>query len=177
MASKASAESPILVDPQRGVIFNPNETKNWNTYINKGLISYPIPLELSVPKKGLFMTPSDKFHPGKTKLELWAKMTTLDNTYKNLVESLSGKEKPISLKDNGSTLHELIDSIAMSDSNPKISLAIILIAIHKRLLKSMHDAEPFRAGINMPMYHVFESIIHLVKNEVIPAIESILLKA
>ena len=55
MADKATENKPLLIDPQRGMLVDTRSVVNPQALIKKGLISYPIPLEFSLPRDGFFI--------------------------------------------------------------------------------------------------------------------------
>ena len=180
LVEKADAENPVLFDPQRGMIVDTHQAKNKNELIKKGLISYPIPLEASVPRKGFIAvepmpTSLKKANPGTDKLIATMHYYSLEQTYKELVKDLcNGKDfLPLESKahPDGHNLRSLIDEMAMADApQAKLALATILHLMHNYLIKQMHVAEGIPSEINQPIFHVFDALVKMAKKEILPAL-------
>lgn len=178
LAASSSAAAPLFFDPQRALVVS-GQTPD---IIKKGLISYSIPLELSVsntpptlfvPKK----TNAVKSKGEKTKDIYQARLLRLNTIVPALIAKLS-KEKPLlKLREakttENYTIRNLID--LMSSTPPeeaKMALATLLDVLYKKLHQSMHSVEANRAQVNQPLFVVFENIVRLAKKEVMPALEN-----
>lgn len=192
MAAIATKDKPLLADTQRGLFVKTPKERSPNEMIKKGLVSYPIPLEATIPpsrfmgidKKELavneglqhlvkalligFNNDADKvirdLQNGK-KLQTTKKKEP--GFFGKLINKLVNKEE-----EQVFTLRELFDVMATGETEEaKRALGTILELMKKRLVKSMKETDDFRADINQPMFQVFEAAINLAKKELIPALE------
>lgn len=178
LAASSSTAAPLFFDPQRALVVS-GQTPD---IIKKGLISYSIPLELSVSN-----TPPTLFVPKKTnavkskeekiKGIYQARLTRLNTLVPALIAKLSNQEPLLKLREakttENYTIRNLID--LMSSAPPeeaKIALATLLDVLYKKLRQSMDAVEANRAQVNQPLFVVFENIVRLAKKEVMPALEN-----
>lgn len=180
LVEKADDENPVLFDPQRGMIVDTHHVKNKNELIKKGLISYPIPLEASIPRKG-FMAAEPKHSPlkkadtGTDKLIATMHYYSLEQTYKDLINQLCDGKNFLQLESKahpeGYNLRSLIDEMAMADApQAKLALATILKLMHKYLIKQLHVSEGMPPEINQPIFQVFDAMVKMAKKELLPAL-------
>ena len=180
LVDKSGPDKPLLFDPQRGMIVDTHQVQDVKGLIKQGLISYPIPLEASIPQKGLSAISAEVKADNKSVVEdKWVKAAqylTLENTYnKIMVELTAGKPLlPMGTEDKeGYNLRALLDEMAMGDTpQAKLALAALLNHMHHFLNQQMNvkAGEP-PAEINKPLYQVFSNMVRMAKDEIVPALE------
>ncbi|PJD96494.1 MAG: hypothetical protein CK425_05870 [Parachlamydia sp.] len=178
LAASSSAAAPLFFDPQRALVVS-GQTPD---IIKKGLISYSMPLELSVSN-----TPPPLFVPKKTnavkskeekiKDIYQARLTRLNTLVPALIAKLSNQKPLLKLREakttENHTIRNLIDLMSSAPAKEaKVALATLLDVLYKKLHQSMDAVEANRAQVNQPLFVVFEHIVRLAKKEVMPALEN-----
>jgi len=173
LAASTSDKAPLFFDPQRALIVS-GQTPD---IIKKGVISYSIPLELSVRN-----TPPQLVIPkGKKKTEITdiykARLDRINLLVPAMIEKLLDGAHLLELKGPtkpaNPTIRNLIDLMSSTPSKEaNVALATLLNGLYKKLRKNMESAPANRAEVNQPLFLVFEQIVQLVKKEVMPALES-----
>ncbi|MGA8163731.1 MAG: PEP/pyruvate-binding domain-containing protein [Waddliaceae bacterium] len=171
ITEQVSEEAPLLVDTQRGLLLYCSNQMVSENMIKKGMISYPIPLEVSVPTSRIMNIPKEHDYLTKGILLLFNKES------ERLIKNLQGNRQllPIMKKGidgNGYTVRKLIELMATEEAEcAKLALATLLRLLKNHLVNSMNKTEDFRKNINQPLFQVFEAVIDLAKREVISALE------
>lgn len=190
-ASQATPQKPLIFDPQRSIVVFDNSL----SIIKKGLISYSIPLELSVPVpkmsiysiKGPDGTPIENLFL-KNGIKK-SKETISQEVHKLRIESLNTKAKilvdrllngssplPLKTPTNNSTGYSIRDLFDLMSAGSKIeaqqALGTLILILHKKLHLSMKNTPQECAAINQPLFVVFENILKLTQKELIPAFEN-----
>jgi hypothetical protein len=163
-----SQKKPLLVDTQRGIIVKATDADAKNM-IKMGMISYPIPLELTIPPSQLFKVYQN--HPAIAK-DLVA---NFDKETEELIHQLqTGALFMNDIPNNHSQIgvREKFDLMAYGDTiTAKWALGSILRTMKNRLVKSMKETEAFRGSINQPLFRILEAAVTLTKRELMPALE------
>ena len=158
------------------MIVDTHKVSDPKAIVKKGMISYPVPLEFSIPRRGIFFDGGDLMKDA-VKAQLSIKLGIFNEEYLQLIKDLKGDKDflPLSSKANpkGYSIRGLLDEMAMAEDplQAKLALATLLNILYKRLHKSMHDVEKFRSDINQMMFSVFEAAVEMSKNEIAPALE------
>lgn len=192
-ANQASAQKPLIFDPQRSIVV----AEQPPSIIKKGLISYSIPLEFTIPNPSMTlfsMKGPEKDTPVKNLDNICAKngikrpkeeviqeiqklrIEQLDTKADILSSKLLNGQKPLPLKkgkeEAGYTIRDLFDIMSASPKGEaQIALGTLLSILHKKLRSNMKKIEPNRAGINQPLFLAYEHILKLTQKELIPALE------
>lgn len=169
-ASKASQEQPLLVDTQRGLLVSCSQGKNVDAMIKKGLVSYPIPLEVTVPPSTFVSHNPDEFPRFSNVIKM--RLEHFNQHTNQLIDTLRGHKELLPVKGtHANTLRDLFDIMATGDTvQANLALATVLNVMKKRLVKSMKETDDFRASINKPLFQVFEAAIRHAEKELLPAI-------
>ncbi len=167
----ARGESPLLVDTQRGIVMLTPKGNNQMQMIIKGQISYPIPLEASIPESILMKLDTAKLEgnlPAQNLLK--GVLEHYNNWSTDLIKDLSQKRSLDKIEMR--SLRELFDIMATKDTyEAKIALGCLLKTMKQTLVKSMHEADGDLKTLNQPLFQVFEASLKLIQREIIPALE------
>lgn len=172
-SKSASASTPLLIDTQKGILLDVPPNQNIEEFITKGLISYPIPMELSVPPSPI--QKMWKLSCANQNGEQFGRdlLADFDQKTERLIHHLrNGRDLIAFVQDGGNIFDELFEQMAKGDANDsKLALATLLKYMKLRLIKSLNETESFRAGINQPMFRVFEHAITHTKKELVNAFD------
>jgi len=177
---KSTHESnPVLLDPQRGLIIRGLSVDA----INSGHISYPIPLEVSVPPTQMMMK-GLKLAQAKDPVEKKALLDSIIGAFpafnKNIKESIhlwSNGQPLLEVKNknspNGHTLRSLLELMATRESKEaKLAFATLIDYLDKNLAAQMKSSSGVIAGANIPKFMVLETLMEMADREIIPALEN-----
>src|SRR5262249_54060418 len=140
------------------------------------MVSYPIPLEMSIPRKGIMFSMAAKAKTPESKQLLDVRIAHMNADYIKLVDELKAGQNLLQMEDDahpdGYTVRGLLDEMAMGDTlQAKLALATLLTLMYNRLQKNMKEVEEFRADINQMMFSVFEAALRMSREEIVPALE------
>jgi hypothetical protein len=164
MIANANENQPVFACPQRGYIVTTKDQVQPQILINRGLINYPIPLELTIPDYGL---------AEGCEIKPEALLKTLNDTeltYQALVNKLSkGQKTPTHNRFN---IRNLLDIIATGDTEEASqALAMVLAYMHQCLGRMIKRKSPLNADIKKGMLRLFITAIDLTRKEILPALK------
>ena len=177
IADKSTPQNPVYIDPQRSILVDTQGVADAKSFVKKGMISYPIPLEASIPRKGIMFTPYAELQKGTVNMDFSLKLFHLNSDFSQLIETLKGGKELLKLDSkanpNGYSIRGLLDEMAVAEdpAQAKLALATLLNILHKRLINNLNKVENWRADVNRMMLSVFEAVVKMAKEEVAPALE------
>ena len=186
MVVKASSAHPVLACPQRGIIVDTAKAADPKAMIKEGLVSYPIPLEVSLPRESItnviLNNPADK-----------SRMETMMSVVRMRSKLIKAEAEKL-LKDTGVapqtlsssifsylglgaskhtepyTIRELFDEMAMGTPE-QAKKALGLVIYHLQLCLAQNMKKNGNLENNNEMYRVYEAAVKLAGKEILPALE------
>jgi len=164
MIANADNAHPVLACPQRNVIVSTKEFTNPKELISEGLISYPIPLEFTIPKHGLGDGDQIDYPLLQTKLQ------DLELTYRALIHKLTFGQ--INKLDKNLSLKNLLDIMARGEAqDANHALARMLQHLHACLNQMSKKSSSLHADIKKGMLRLFITAVDLTRTEILPALK------
>lgn len=168
---------PVYLDPQRGLLAAGTQK------VIQGFISYPIPLEVTVPftpimAKGLrYAQETDPSTKELLTTQLQADLLRFNKTIADSIELWKDGQELLQVKDkshpNGLTLRNLLDQMATKNTQEaKLAFASLLSYLQKNLAASMKKSEGIFSSSNAPNFMILETIFQMAKKELIPSLEN-----
>lgn len=162
MIGKASPNHPVKSDPQRGILVETQGIQNSKEMEVDGYVSYPIPLEISLPQ-GLFTSTKGGI-PSK---ELEVKLKLLNERYAKLDKLKGDKEY---MKDKSP--RNLLDIIATSNdrAEAQLALATLLKMLNSDLKSSMKASDSASRDLTIGLLQIFDAATQIAENQILPAL-------
>lgn len=186
LAAKMSPDTPLAIDPQRGVLVLCSNKADASSAVNQGFISYPVPREIStrpgpvamiyLQLKSIEKKLSETSDPKRIatlekraanlKLSLKKEYEQLNSLYNNVQARLQQGGGTISQE---ATIQELFDVMATQDSTTaKKALSTILTL----LTKKTHEEAPLTGGLAFSTkLETWEQIVHFCQDELLSTLE------
>ncbi len=168
----ASQDTPLLLDFQRGIAAVPDGGADLKAIIRQGEISYPVPLELTIPPSKLMKIYEEKPEIGQQLIESFnQEISDLISSLEKAEDEKAGKpQDPIDL--SCCSLRDLLDLMSTAEKTlAKKALARTLLLMKSSLSKKMKEGGKFRGKENKCLFQVFEAAVDIAKKEIIPAFE------
>lgn len=164
-------ENEWTIDIQQGIILVGDVPKE---FIHSGYISYPIPRELTVDvppiAKAQMIAAKETDPQKKERLDNFVKreLSKFNADVPMLIQTLSNG-RPLPPIEN---IRSLLRQIALLDkSEAKLALATLIDYFSKNMASSLNSAQGAEKEALLAKWMVYESLIQIVKNELLPAIE------
>lgn len=171
MILHANERSPVLIDGQRGLVVAPGEHARVENLITPGLVSFPAPLEVSIPLAPAFYRALNAKNPEEFHTILSMNLNFDEASYQRTLTKLLGKDHLVPQEYLKMPLRKLIDIIAAKGPDEsKKALAAILVRLHSSLKKNVVEIENFREKYNIPLYSVFQYVLGVAENEILPSL-------
>lgn len=174
MAGAATAANPLKIDTQRGLIVNTAGIADHKALEIQGLISYPIPREVSIPQSSFFDKIYTAASPKQRETLIKSELKNVEERYTNMVKDLLGGKPPFPFKDgepNAYNIHRLFDVMATGNTeDAKRALGTLLKLLHAKMHQQLKDVNGFQAKLNIPLFNVYLYALKLSEREILPAL-------
>ncbi len=172
---QATLQNPLLIDVQRGFVISTTGVNNSAVLIKEGLISYPMPLEISISQQPLV----EGHHldaDAHFKKQYARHLKTLEEDWGNLRDILIKDKNDLyqtkPKQANAKSLNELFEIMATDNTkdraDAKRALATVLSLLHAYLHKTLKTQNPILIPYAQPLYHLFACAIKLSIREIVP---------
>jgi len=162
--AKASEECPVKVCSQRGIIVDTHGIDAAALSV-KGFVSYPIPLEVSIPPNPML----DRKTP-LTREELSTVIDEVNLRFESLQEKLLGGGEFIT----NVTKSDLLD-IAATATDPivaKRAIATLITAMNNEFRERLSSDRSVGPTLRLELLHVFDTALKMVETELLPALNT-----
>lgn len=166
LIASSTPKNPLLIDTQHGSLVSTASINNFEKLITKGLISYPIPRELSIPQSALFKNlESSKY----SKIAIQDELNKAENSYQDVINHLLQNQKIPN--ENSLSIIQLFDLMATEETEEaKKALGLILKMLHKKLKTLLKNSKQSDAKYLILMMNLFQFALNQATKEIIPAL-------